>query len=87
MKSNIKKRLREKAKSIQPILRIGKSGLTENVIKEIKRQLKKRNLIKIKLLKSAAQRDSRKKFAKELAQRTDSELIQQVGFVIVLKKK
>ncbi len=82
-----KKRLREKAKSLEPILRIGKSGLTENLIKEIKRQLKKRELIKIKLLKSAEERENRKKFAEEIAEKTGSELIYQVGFVVVLHKK
>jgi RNA-binding protein len=82
-----KKKLTEKAKLLEPILRIGKSGLTPGVIEEIKRQLKKRRLIKVKFLRSAANDKSKKEFAEEVADKTDSELIHQVGFVIVLNKK
>ena len=45
-----KKLLKSKAKLLQPVLRIGKYGLTENVINEIKKLLKKKKLIKIKIL-------------------------------------
>ncbi|MBD3354938.1 RNA-binding protein [Candidatus Woesearchaeota archaeon] len=84
---NKKRRLRKKAKALEPIIRIGKSGLTENLIKEIRRQLKKRKLIKIKLLRSAEERENRKKFAEEIAEKTGSELVHHVGFVVVLHKK
>ena len=72
---------------MEPVLRIGKSGLTEGVIEEIKKQLKKKKLIKIKFLKSVLEDNDKKKFAKEIASKTDSELVQQVGFVIVLNKR
>ncbi|MEE9524990.1 MAG: YhbY family RNA-binding protein [Candidatus Woesearchaeota archaeon] len=84
--TTFKKIMAEKAKNIQPILRIGKSGVTDGIIEEIKRQLRKRKLIKIKFLKSAIE-GSKKEFAEEIAERTRSELIHQVGFVIVLHKK
>ena len=82
-----KHELVEKAKLLEPILRIGKSGLTEGVIKEIKVQLKQNKLIKIKLLKGALVEKDRKTLAKEIAEKTNSELIHQVGFVVVLYKK
>ncbi|MEM2130891.1 MAG: YhbY family RNA-binding protein [Candidatus Woesearchaeota archaeon] len=44
------KELREKAKNLEPVLRIGKFGLNENVHNEIEKLLKKRRLIKIKIL-------------------------------------
>lgn len=44
------KELIEKAKKLEPILRIGKFGLTDNVFNEIEKLLKKRHLIKIKIL-------------------------------------
>ena len=79
------KELVERAKLLEPVLRIGKSGLTEGVIAEIKKQLKKKKLIKIKLLKGAL--GNRKELAKEIAAKTGSELVQQVGFVVVLHKR
>ena len=84
---NLKHSLKEKAKIFEPVIRIGKSGLTEDSIKEIKRQLHKKRLIKIKLLKSCLEKKDRKEFAKDIAEKTDSELIDQVGFVVVLNKK
>ena len=69
-----------------PILvRIGKSGLTENVIDEIKKQLKKNKVIKIKFLKTAIT-DKKKLFA-EIAEKTNSKIMKKVGFTIVLAKK
>lgn len=82
-----KKELKEKGKYLEPVIRIGKAGLTEGVIKEIKLQLKKKNLIKVKLLKGALEQKDKKQLANELAEKTGSELIDRVGFVVVLYKK
>lgn len=84
---SFKHELAEKGKKLEPILRIGKSGLTEGAIEEIKRQLKENKLIKVKLLKGCLENKDKKEFAKEVASKTDSELINQVGFVIVLYKR
>jgi len=79
--------LRSKAKNIEPAVRIGKNGLTEGLIEEIKRQLEKNGIIKVKVLKGIFQDIGKKKFAEELAAKTGSELIELVGFVVVLHKK
>ncbi len=71
-----------------PILvRIGKSGLTETVIDEIKKQLQKRKIIKIKFLPGHASGKDKRAFARELAAKTNSKLVHQVGFVVVLEKR
>ncbi len=77
--------LRSKARLLEPILMIGKNGLSPGTIEEVKKQLKEKKLIKIKILKSALRNQDRKEFAKELAEKTSSEIIEQVGFVIVLR--
>ncbi len=82
-----KKRLANKAKMLLPMVRIGKDGLTDNIVSEIKRQLKEKKLVKIKLLQSAEGRDDKKKFADKVAERTGAELVQQVGFVVVLYRR
>ena len=82
-----KVQLRSKAKLLEPVIRIGKNGLSEGAVEEIKKQLKKKKLIKIKILKSALISQNRKELAKELSEKTNSEIIEQVGLIIVLNKK
>jgi len=41
--------LRSRAKSLQPLVRIGKSGLTESMVEEISKNLRKR---KVKLYRT-----------------------------------
>ena len=83
----IKKKLKERARSLEPIIRIGKNGLTIGLINEIKRQLKKKKLVKIKLFKNFLRNKDKKLIAKEIAEKTNSILIEWVGFVVVLYKK
>ncbi len=82
-----KVRLRGKAKLMEPMVRIGKNGLTESVIEQVRRLLVKRELVKIKFLKSFIDNNDRKKSAAELAKSLGAELIDQVGFVVVLYKR
>jgi len=79
-------KLKEKAKTLEPVIRIGKNGLTENTIKEIKKQLNKKKLIKVKLLKAFVKGKDKKLVANNIAEETNSKLIDMVGFVIVLYK-
>lgn len=78
--------LRSKAKNLEPIIRLGKNGLTENFIKEIKELLKQRKLIKIKMLKSTLNVD-KKEITKKIVDNTNSELIEAVGNIVVLYKE
>ena len=80
------KKLKDKAKTLEPVIRIGKNGLTESTIKEIKKQLNKKKLIKVKLLKAFISDKNKKEVAKEIAEKTSSQLIYMVGFVVVLYK-
>ena len=83
MKENLV--LRAKAKTLEPVVRIGKSGLTENIVKEINKNLSKRKLIKIKLLRSSY--EDKGKFIESIVQATKSELIESIGNVIVLYRE
>ncbi|MBW2992156.1 YhbY family RNA-binding protein [Candidatus Woesearchaeota archaeon] len=79
--------LRSKAKGLEPVLRIGKNGLTEGTVREIKHILIKRRMIKIKLLKSFYHNKNKKELVKEIVDKTNSILVESVGNVIVLHKK
>jgi RNA-binding protein len=52
MGGNTYRQLRERSKSLDAIIRIGKNGINDNVIQEIENLLRKRRLIKIKVLKN-----------------------------------
>lgn len=79
--------LRSKAKTLEPAVRIGKSGLTDSMIGEINKNLIKRKLIKIKLLKSPDGRKEKEDLIKSIVEKTQSELVDSVGNTIVLYKK
>jgi RNA-binding protein len=79
--------LKARAMAIEPIVRIGKSGLSESVVSEIKKQLKQKKLIKIKMLKSFIGSNDKKDAARQIAERTGSRLVHRVGFVVVLAEK
>lgn len=82
------KELRASAKVLDPVLQIGKNGLTDGSIDLIDRELEAKQLIKIKLHKSALSletaRSDRAAIAQEIAARTRSQIVEQVGNVIVL---
>lgn len=66
------------------LVRIGKAGITETVIDEIKKHLQKRKIVKIKFLPAHAAGKDKRRFARELAEKTGAKLVHQVGFVVVL---
>lgn len=74
--------LRGLANSIDPIFQIGKGGLTDVLIEQLSDALEARELIKINVLKTAP--DYARDLANEIAEATNSEVIQVVGNKITL---
>jgi RNA-binding protein len=70
---------------IEPSVAVGKNGVTDSVIAEIKNQLKRKRIIKIRL--HGESKLGRLEIAKELAQRCDAKLIDLRGFTVVLTRK
>lgn len=79
------KTLVAKAHSLKPVVQIGASGLTPSVHDEIEIQIKKHELIKIKI--SANDREVFREMAEFLPQHHHAELIQSIGRTIVLYRK
>ncbi|MBT3657010.1 MAG: RNA-binding protein [Euryarchaeota archaeon] len=71
-------------RDFQPSVRIGKTGVTENIIDEIIGQLKKRKLVKIKINKGIYEREDRALVWQHLAESTSSVLVLARGNVGVL---
>jgi len=80
--------LRSQGKLLSPILQIGKNGLSDGSIALIDRELEQKGLIKIKFHKTAlpddASKNDRKGLAQAIAAKTQSQVIEQIGNVVVL---
>lgn len=73
-------------RELKVLLRVGKNGLTEGVIEEVKQHLKKRKVVKIKFLKSFIDDHDRKKESLKLAELTASKVLELRGGVLILSK-
>lgn len=80
-----RKFLRGRAHPIEPVVMVGNSGLTENVVKEADRALEDHELIKVRV--RAAERSSRDGMICDLAARTRSELVHRIGHVATLYRQ
>ncbi len=69
------------------VVRIGKRGVNQGVINEIRTVLKKKGAVKVKLLRNFRSAGvDRHGFARELARMVGAELVGVRGFVIVLRR-
>jgi RNA-binding protein len=83
--SSIKRQAMDR--NFQPSVRIGKTGITDNLVDEIKGQLVKRKLVKIKINKGIYERDDKALVWEHLASATSSVLVLVRGNVGVLWSK
>lgn len=77
-------RLKSEANKLSPIINIGKNGVTDSVVEELKKHIKANRLVKVKVLKSAEVEKDLKTIAEELAERSQSTLIEVRGRTVVL---
>jgi RNA-binding protein len=71
---------------LKATVQIGKDGLTNGVIEEIKSQLKRRKIIKIKFLQNA-DRENFKEKIRDIAMKCNADIVEIRGFTAVLKKR
>ena len=76
--------LKSEANQINPILNIGKNGVTDTLIEELSNQIKANRLVKVRVLKSAEEGKDVKAIAEEIAVATRSTLIEVRGRTVVL---
>ncbi|HNQ73895.1 MAG TPA: YhbY family RNA-binding protein [Verrucomicrobiota bacterium] len=73
--------LRAQGQRLEPMAHIGQAGLSDAVLASVNQALDAHELVKVKF---HAFKEKRKPLAAELAGRTGSVLVQQVGHVVVL---
>ena len=76
--------LKSEANQINPILNVGKNGVTDTLIEELNKQIKANRLVKVRVLKSAEEGKDVKTIAEEIADATRSTLIEVRGRTVVL---
>lgn len=76
----IKRDLKGRAQRLEPLLRLGRSGLTDSFFASLDEELRRHELVKIKF---AEFKEEKKAIAPEIAEKTGSELVMLVGNVAV----
>lgn len=74
------------ASLLEASIQIGKAGI-EQVVEELKKQLKAREMVKVKLLKAAFFEENKSELCEKLAVLTGSELIEVRGNTAVFRRK
>lgn len=74
--------LRSEANSLNPIVHVGKDGITESVIEQLDSALADHELLKVRILESTGR--TTRSAAEELATATGAELVQVIGGIAVL---
>lgn len=79
-----RKHLRGLAHGLEPVVRLGQKGLTEEVEREVDRALLRHELVKVKL---AGDREERRRLAAELCRGLGAELVGAIGTMAILFRR
>ncbi len=72
---------------IKATVQVGKAGLTEEVLKEIRAQLEKRGRVKIRFLRSAGdERADMRETARKIAEAVGARIVDVRGFTVTLER-
>ena len=82
--SKQKKHLRSLGQTLEPIMHIGKDGISEECVAATEETFNRRELIKVRVLKNCPEETA--DVAAELAEATESNMISKVGFTFLLYK-
>ena len=82
----MKRRIKRELNVEKPTVWVGKEGATLHILNEISRQLEKKKMVKVKMLKTALKDEDAKNVASKIAQQTESILIDVRGHTFILYK-
>ncbi len=81
-KGHVKRRLAQG----RPTVCVGKNGASKDAIDEIEKQLKRKEMVKVRILKSALAQEEAKQVAMKIAEQTESSLVEVRGHTFMLYK-
>lgn len=80
--------LKKEAHDLEPIVRIGKEGLTDNIVKSLLDAINSRELIKVKILQNLeADKDEARELAEKLSKKSGAELVGIIGKIMIFYKE
>jgi len=79
--------LKKESVNLTPLLSIGKYGITDSVIEELKKQLKVKKLVKVRIHKNSGETDDLKPTAAILCEKCGAALIDIRGRTVTLYKQ
>jgi RNA-binding protein len=71
----------------RPTIWIGRGGASEDLLKEVEKQLYKNKMVKVKILKSGLAGQEAKQIALKIAEQTGSSLVEVRGHTFMLFKR
>jgi RNA-binding protein len=78
------RKLKSAGQTLEPLLKMGRAGLSDGFIQTVNEALEFHELVKVKFDEF---KDQKKELAKDIASKTSSHLILQVGHVVVLYRE
>jgi len=72
---------------LKPVIRIGKNGVTGNIINDVKNLVKKKKIVKIKVLRSALNSETMKDIADKIVKEANLRIVQIRGHSVVVMGK
>jgi len=85
--AGMRRRIKREFSAEKPTVWVGKGQVSEELLKEIEKQLGKRETVKIKVLKTALRELKTAEIAAEISKRTNAELIEVRGHTFILYKR
>ncbi|HON38923.1 MAG: ribosome assembly RNA-binding protein YhbY [Desulfomonilia bacterium] len=79
-----RKYLRGRAHGLNPVVQVGKQGITPELIKAVNEALDSHELIKVKFVDF---KEERRELSREIAERTSSEAVGLIGNVAILYRQ
>ena len=81
------KQLRKDSKITTPGIIIGKNGITDQTIANIKKELQKEKIVKIKILKTYIEGKDRYEVFNEISEKCNATIVHTLGFTVTLTRK
>ncbi|MEM2947712.1 MAG: YhbY family RNA-binding protein [Candidatus Bathyarchaeia archaeon] len=85
--SRMKRRIKSEFGEEKPTIWIGKKQISNELIKEVEKQLEKRKIVKVKILKSALQEAKASEIASAISKQTEADLVEIRGHTFLLYKR
>jgi RNA-binding protein len=83
----MKRRIKRALSAERPTVRIGKNGVSEEVLAELDSQLERTEVVRSRILNTALGETRAKAIAAEIAQKTESTLVEVRGHTFILYRK